>query len=211
MNTVRNITCTPREHDFFDEVTTLFVNLGSFNATTESFHNSASTLIPNSPDHTLNLFGRFVHISFPIHSLLHGIVRNNWPHSVQFQVHSSPQRPTGIPNGIELQNEGVSKMVTQLVGAMFLKFYERNAARAKLAYPTGPKTWPEVWRFAWLLRNAIAHGDKWNISDPNFPSTTWHGITVDQSASGCNWYDLNMYIGGGDVILLMEEINSIRP
>jgi hypothetical protein len=99
-------------------------------------------------------------------------------------------------------------MIVQLVGAAFLKYYERNAHRPRKAFPQGQKTWPEVWRFAWLLRNAIAHGDKWSIDDKTLPTTHWHSISVSPNDSGMPWFDLGRYIGGGDVLLLLEELDA---
>lgn len=198
---------TPQTHDFFDEVTALIINLASFNAATESFWNANRTEIPNSPDHTLYLMGRIANASFPIHTLMHNVVRNVWPVSLEVGLHLASIKPPLIPNGVQLQSHGITNLVVQLVGTTFLKYYERNIPRVKKSFPTGPKTWPEIWRFAWLLRNAIAHGDKWSIDDIKFPHTQWHGINVASHDSGQPWFNVARYIGGGDVLFLMEELN----
>jgi hypothetical protein len=202
---------TPTEHDFFDELVALFVNLGSFNAATESFWSSSSTKIPESPNHTINLYGHTAHVSFPIYSLMHEVVRNVWPDSLQLRIHPASTVLGSFQNPIELQSAGIEKMITQLVGATFLKYYERNASRPKIAYPGGPKAWPELWRFAWLLRNAIAHGDKWKIDDQTFPATVWNGVSVSPNDANQPWYNISKYIGGGDLILLMEQLNANTP
>ena len=202
---------TPAAHDFYDELVALFVSLGSFNAATESFWNSSRTQIPESPNHTINLYGHTAHVSFPIHSLMHGVVRNTWPISLQLMIHPASTVLDSIPNPIELQSVGVEKMITQLIGTTFLKYYERNASRPKHAHPAGPKSWPDLWRFAWLLRNAIAHGDRWKIDDDTFPPTTWNGISISPNDSNQPWYNITKYIGGGDVILLMEQLNANPP
>lgn len=203
-------TYTPSTHDFFDEVATLFVNLASFNAATESFWNSSSTQIPNSPGHTLNLYGRVATASFPIHQLMHGVVRNQWPSTLNLVFSPASSKPSSIPNGIELQSNAISNMLVQLVGTTFLKFYERNVGSPKSRYPQGPKTWPLHWRFAWLLRNAIAHGDRWAINDTSFPATSWNRVSISPADSGKPWFDITDYIAGGDVLLLMEELNADR-
>jgi hypothetical protein len=181
-------TYTLTEHDFFDEVVCLFINLASFNAATESFLSSSATNIPNIPNHTLNLHGRVVHVSFPIHELMHMVVRNEWPSQLQLAFSPASVEPNSIPDGVQLQSDAIANMIVQLVGTTFLKYYERNAHRPKAAYPQGPKTWPETWRFAWLLRNAIAHGDKWALGDASFPPTTWNGISVSPIDSGNSWF-----------------------
>lgn len=199
---------TPATHRFFDEAATLFVNLASFNAATESFWNSSSTSIPTTPNHTLTLMGRVAHASFPVHDLMHGVVRNNWPAHLPLVLQPSNTEPNLYSNGVQLQSGAVANMIVQMVGTAFLRYYERNAQRPKTAFPAGPKTWPELWRFAWLLRNAIAHADTWSLNDLSFPSTSWHGVGVSPRDSGSPWFDLNRFIGGGDVLLLLEELDA---
>jgi hypothetical protein len=99
-------------------------------------------------------------------------------------------------------------MVVQLVGTAFLRYFERNVHRPRTAFPGHQKGWPELWRFAWLLRNAVAHSDRWSINDPAFPSTSWHGVVVEPAGSGQPWFDINRYLGGGDILLLLEELNA---
>jgi hypothetical protein len=201
-------TYTSQKHDFFNEVTTLMINLASFNAAAESFMSPTKTEIPNVPDHTLRVMGRVAHACFPIHQLMHSVVRNVWPSSVQIEMLPASLQLQSMSNGIQLQSDGIANLVVQLVGSTFLKYYERNAQRIKAGFPNGPKTWPEPWRFAWLLRNAIAHGDSWSINDATFPLTQWHGITVTPADSGQPWFDLKRYLGGGDVLLLMEALDG---
>jgi hypothetical protein len=142
---------------------------------------------------------------------MHAVVRNNWPTELRLELPPSTARLQTISNPIELQSSGIEKMITQLVGATFLKYYERHAHSPKAAHPGGPKTFPALWRFAWLLRNAIAHGDRWRIDDPTFPDTIWNGVSVSQADKGQPWFQLSRYIGGGDVVLLMEQLNASAP
>jgi hypothetical protein len=204
-------TYTPSQTSFFEEIATLLISLASFNAATESFANSSATRIPSTPEHTLNLYGRVVHASFQGHATMHGLVRNVWRSSLSVNLAPAPNSPPIPNNGIQLQGSSVANLVVQLVGTAFLKYYERNAHRPKAAHPQGPRTWPDLWRFAWLLRNAIAHGDRWSIADPSLPPTAWHGITVDSSANGMPWFDLNRFLGGGDILLLLEELDASTP
>jgi hypothetical protein len=199
---------TPHCHDFFDEVATLFINLASLNTATESFSATAATQIPRSPNHTLNLYGHVATGSFPIHTLMHGIVKNEWPKALHVVLRPATESIQAIPSGVNLQSDAAANIVTQLTGVAFLKFYERNAYRPKAAHSSKQKDWPELWRFAWLLRNAVAHGDKWSISDQLFPPTQWHGVSVSPSDSGSPWFNITRHLGGGDILLLLEELNA---
>lgn len=201
-------TFTPLEQDFFDELATLFVNLACLTAAVESFTTPESITIPHNKDHWLRLTGRVAHVDFPTNSLMHFVVRNQWPEELQFVFHPGTLNSVSPPSSVELKSEAIATLITQKVGVMFLKYYERNANRAKQAYGTSPKIWPETWRFGWVLRNAIAHGDKWAIDDLNFPETIWHSVKITSADSGKPWYHPRHFIGGGDVILLMEEMDA---
>ncbi len=200
-------TYNPADHDFFDEVATLFINLASLNTATEAFAHSITT-IPATPDHTLYLSGKVAHASFPIHRLMHTVVANAWPTQLDLAFMSGIAAPNTSSHGVQLQSNAMANMIVQLVGTAFLKYYERNADRLKQVFSPNPKCWPEEWRFAWLLRNAIAHGDKWLINDPKIPQTAWHGVSVAPSDTDQQWFNLQRFIGGGDVLLLMEELNT---
>ena len=197
---------TAQQHSFFGEVTSLFVYLASFNTATEAFGHGVTT-IPNTPTHTPVLAGRVVNASFPIHELMHKVVRNEWPEEIRVDF-SSGVTPIPGSGGIQLQSDAAANLVIQLVGTAFLKYYERNAHRPKNVYSNNQRSWSNEWRFAWLLRNAIAHGDRWAIKDATIPETIWHGVSVSSNDNEKIWFDLNHFIGGGDVLLLLEELDA---
>lgn len=201
-------TYSPSAHGFFDEVATLFVNLASFSAAVESYHNAGMTQIPAWTGHALNLMGRVVHVTAPDHSLMHGVVRNQWPTLVTCTfVPQNVAAPTNS-NGVVLQTDAIENMVVRMVGSAFMRYYEGRTQRLKAAYPQGPKSYPHIWRLAWHLRNAIAHGDRWKIDDHTMPLTEWHGVQVGPSDSGQKWFDIKRFIAGGDVLLLLEELDA---
>lgn len=198
---------TPQQ-DFFNEVTTLLIGLASFNTATEAF-TSFRTTLPHSVDHAPRLMGHVVNASFLVHPLMHTVVRNRWPCELRLAFEAPASfAPEPASTGVQLQSSNITNMVVQLVGTTFLKYYERNVHRPKTAFGTNQKSWPDLWRFAWLLRNAIAHGDRWNITDPKVPATTWHSVTVTPADNGGEWLDPRNFLGGGDVLLLLEELDA---
>ena len=194
--------------DFFNEVTTLLIGLASFNTATEAFTYFRTTL-PHAVDHAPRLYGRVVNAAFEVHPLMHTVVRNGWPGElrVTFEAPVSQAAQPGS-TGVELQSANIANIVVQLVGTTFLKYYERNVHRPLAAFGKKQQRWPDLWRFARFLRNAIAHGDGWNIKDLTLVATTWHGVVVSPADNGKAWFDSRSFLGGGDVLLLLEELEA---
>ena len=200
---------TPTSHEYFDDIAALFIALASFNAASEAYLNCPVTQIPANPKNGLFLYGRVATYGFPTYKLMYDMVKDIWPNSLQLVRFEPAESPLTYENNVDLKSIGLQNLVRQFVGTAFLKFYERNGSTLKNNFGTQPHTWPELWRFAWLLRNAIAHGDKFAIDNPNTPLTTWRGIAVSTANSGSSWFDLDCgFLGGGDVLELLEELHT---
>ncbi len=192
----------------FNDIATLFIGLAGFNAATAMFSPSPSPLQRFDANHPLVLTGRVAHARFLVHGLMTGVAQNIWPATLTLELTAGTTPANLASGGVQLQSDAVTNMVVQLVGTAFLRYYERNADRPKNAFGGHPKTWPDLWRFAWLLRNAIAHSDTWSIRDPSIPLTVWRGIEVRPSDDGSRWFDHGRFLGGGDVIALLEELDA---
>ena len=200
---------TPTSHDYFDDLATLFIALSSVNAALTCYSNSGVTLEASNPKHALHLFGKHATFSLLTHDLMHGIANDHWPTDLRL-VQSSPENPPKLyPANRDLTNLGLQHLIGRLVGSAFLRYYERKLQTATPAVGGHPREWPELLRFAWLIRNAIAHGDRFTINDQTFPTTVWKSVSVSPAMSGKQWFDLDAgLLGGGDLILLMEELRT---
>lgn len=192
---------------FFDELAALVVGLASFNAATSAFTSWPAPPVPFNENHEIVLTGRVAHARLPIVRLMRGVAGNVWPAEIPIDLQPAIN-PIPSSNGVQLQHDAITNMVTQLVGTAFLRYYERNVDRPRAAFEGHPRTWPALWRFAWLLRNAIAHSDSWSINDATLPATNWRGIEVKASDTGLSWFDHSRFLGGGDVFLLLEELDA---
>jgi hypothetical protein len=192
----------------FNDVATLFIGLASFNAAMSMFTVNQGPLQRFDVEHTSMLTGRVAHARFRVHGLMTGVAQNIWPATLTLELAPGTSSQNLATRGVQLQSDAVTNMVVQLVGTAFLRYYERNADRPKTAFGGHPKDWPELWRFAWLLRNAIAHSDSWSIRDSSIPPTAWRGIEVRPSDDGSRWFDHGRFMGGGDVIAFLEELDA---
>lgn len=195
----------PGDHEFFDELVGILIEFSSLSVAIQAFDTGGRTSIPIDRSHTLSLHGRRTTVTWPSFELVHLITSNGWPSQVSLEfTRKAPAR--GAANNVELNNSGVEKMAIQIIGSPFLKFYKRGVTRIRSKHSNNQRAWPAAWQLGWMLRNAIAHGDRFAISDQSFPAVTWAGITVGPADDGQPWFDISRYLAGGDVIALMDAM-----
>jgi hypothetical protein len=68
------------------------------------------------------------------------------------------------------------------------------------------ESWPNVWNFARLVRNAFSHGGRIKISNPKTPKIIWRELEYDYFSNGKSimYSDLTAV----ELIFLMIEMDS---
>jgi len=89
----------------------------------------------------------------------------------------------------------------------FILFWDKVEDSIKAKYSSDIQNWPEELDFARIIRNSLAHGNKFEIRNQNSPKITWKGLSVDYSVNG--QMVLFGHLGIADIIILMEEIDSL--
>lgn len=201
---------SPSTHRHFFELASLLVNYVSFDTTvmilTDPEHRIPAITVDSARKMVLPGTRANAHV-FP-HRLIHGVAHDRWPDSIEVH-YLIAEALDSQSNSVELGNGALVDMIVRLAGGAFLTTYEREVPRYKhLVRNIHPSKWAETWRFAWLLRNAIAHGNRWKIDDPTFPRTVWNEIEVSPNHSGLSWFSIGRFLGVGDILLLMEEIST---
>lgn len=192
----------------FDGTVALFVSLASFTVSVEAYVHSGKSLAPNNVKHFCTMQGRVADVVFRTHGLLHSVSRNSWPTVLQIEVYPPSSSTSQVRNDMVLQSKSMSTFITRQLGNCFIHFYESTVDQVKSAFGNQPRNWPPEWRLAWMLRNAIAHGDRWTLNDLSFPDGTWRSIKVTPSNNGELWFDLSRHFGGGDMLLLMLDLSQ---
>jgi hypothetical protein len=194
-------------HDYYDELVAMFVSLASLETALTTYANRGIHPAPANPANAIHIFGRIATYSFHTFDLMHTISEGLWPASISAFRFEPNSPPILHPGSRDLYAQGLQDLIAKIVGTNFLPYFERVSNHAKPKYGGSQRTWPDVWRFAWILRNAIAHGDRFAINDPTFPTTIWRGISISGSDNGRKWFDIDGgLLAGGDVIELMEEL-----
>lgn len=145
-------------HSFFDELATLLIGLSSFNAAIESFWNSGVTRIPTTPDHTLYLYGRFYAFAWHPNAFMHDVKHDRWPNQLAlYKIPANAPEAKPIDGGVPFTYSAAWKMVHGLVGSMFIRYYEASKSVIESRFGCDTSRWPDYWKFARVVRNALAH------------------------------------------------------
>lgn len=202
-------TYTPTSHDYFDDLVSLFISLAALESALTCYANGGFTESPKNPNNAIHIGGRIATHSFHTFDLMHGASKGKWP--VQITTYRfTPENPPSCHQGNQdISNMGLQRLVGSLVGSFFMKWYERHSDALKSKHGSDPLQWPDLFRFAWGLRNAIAHGDKFAINNPAFPVTQWRGLVITTAHAGTHWFDLDAgLLGGGDILELVIELHD---
>ena len=202
------VTYVPSKHTFFDELATLFISLSSFNAAIESYWNCGVTRIPMTQDHTLYLYGRFVAVAWQPNQFMHKVKLDVWPAELQV-VYLQPSSPQAKPtsNGVPFASASAAAMVHGLAGLAFIKYFEqsRGAIESKFGQT---EDWPAVWNFGRTVRNALTHKGTIDIRNPRTAPVAWQGAVIGSTDNGKVLLDPQRYLGVGDLVPLMEEMDA---
>lgn len=150
-------------HPHFDDVIALCLAFTSMSVAMSAFKTKTLKDVENQ-DAGIHVGGTVTRFSFRIHALMHLLAQRNWPDKMVF-LWSSSAVPIEYHEDRELREPQIERLIGQLTGAAFLKFYESRVADWKRAMGDQPQQWDDLWRFAWIIRNAIGHGDVFKIKD----------------------------------------------
>ncbi|ALU91518.1 hypothetical protein Hrubri_4373 [Herbaspirillum rubrisubalbicans M1] len=85
-------------------------------------------------------------------------------------------------------------------------YFERNQPAVKAKFGDKAKTWPDVWNFGRVVRNAMSHRGEITFTSPNADPVSWKGLTYSPSDNGRRI--LHTDIWPGDLFDLIIEMDS---
>jgi hypothetical protein len=193
------------EHDFFDELITILLSSCSFGIATHAFIIKSGLIVEDGDGS--NFAGKTIltKMRFAHKDLLGPISQNKWPESLELEIvpHDSAF-PDHVKLKIETHGEkGATGIVMQ--GA-FIRYYERRRADVESRFGA-IRVWPDVWKFAWVVRNAFAHGGKIVWTRDVLIEVQWKGIVYKRSTDigkQILYKDISII----EVIYLMEEMDA---
>lgn len=212
----------PDRDSFFDDLATMFLSLSCFMFT---MHVSTASNRPTPfNDRSLEEWISYIapikmirwpfklacragdsdYVIFPAEIVM-AVSLNGWPQFIEYElVPHATTRPD-----YRLNSEGSRAVFSNLVGTSFISYYSKCETSIKDLYGSDPKQWPDTVRMAWLLRNGFAHGGRVSITDTHMRPAEWKKWKIDSTYNGRNClFDEGMF-GIGDVISLVQEIDSL--
>jgi hypothetical protein len=98
-------------------------------------------------------------------------------------------------------------MITHALSPYFVEYYETYK---QWMFDRCGKSdlWPEVWRFARVVRNAISHGGKVRIEKQTEPIVQWYGAAYDYGSNGKVAFGPNGDLEFADMVVLMFEMDD---
>lgn len=131
--------------------------------------------------------------------VVHSAITNNMPHEICFEQH----QVTPLPAGETVNLGALNHLIFGLSQMMIVSYVENHKDHLKTKY--GPvATWPPVWQFARIVRNAMSHGNKVNITDGK--AATWKGLTYSPAENGRPVVNADLF--PADLIVMLRELED---
>jgi hypothetical protein len=196
------VTVTPA-HEVFEYLVVAEAGLGGY---VHGHAQHSGVLLPPTPVRHVCLVEQ-AEIECDVPPILAALVNQTWPTSISFSAEAMAEPVTG---GRSLTPTGVQRVMGIGHAYAFLSYYENVKDRICSHHgfdPRKPTTWAsEVFKFAWMTRNAMGHGGTLEIRDPA-ASATWRGLTLTRANDGEQM--LFNHISGGDLVLLMLDVEDL--
>ncbi len=145
-------------------------------------------------------------LKFDPSNLLIDLSHNRQPSQILFTEEAITAETNLIPEeAVEMPD--LILLRKRLIQSIFTDFYETQKSYAFEKWDK-IRDWDPTWKFAWVVRNAMAHGGKINwSSDKGFTSVTWKTISYNYSFDNGREI-IFKEIGEGDLIILIDELDS---
>ncbi len=212
---------TPDTHGFFDDLVTMLVSLSSYMFTmhVSMASNNPMPLGQRTQQELISYIAPIKILNWPFRlgcratestilifstELVMACALNGWPQFIKYleipSVNSDPD--------YRLSSSGVKRITSDIVGASFSNFYFRCEPAIKRQYGNTVDDWPEIARFAWLMRNGFAHGGSLRINDQKLRPALWKIWSIDASCNGHRCLFEDGMLGIGDVVMLMQDLDG---
>lgn len=190
-------------YKLYDSAISLIAGVCSINLVIDAYHSEAT---PYTEGHYLFFEGRKnvtnkIYYIFPYDIYRH-LVEDKWPTAIKihFKEKTFPDQE---------QDEGsigsFAKVFLSLGQATFIQFWELIKGEINSKCGSDQKKWSDIFKFGWIIRNALAHNFKITINDSQIENIRWNNLVYGFSKNGTDISDEIMFL---ELIVLMKDIED---
>lgn len=137
-------------------------------------------------------------------SIVKSVMVEKWPSNIKLSIIDVPGSGQDEQDVIV---DSLACLSERLALGTFCSFFETNRNYIEGVGPCKQiNDWPEVWRFGWVVRNALGHGGFINIRDQTLRPVSWKGISISYENYGQQL--MHSILAVGDIILLMLDMEE---
>jgi hypothetical protein len=183
---LRQIRLTRQDHPFFDSFVVVLAAAASLRqAYVAQLEGKA---VPYRLDDSGSIQGMphvtNVRLYFRPADVLNPLAQDSWPAQVILFERSLGAHPSPPDEkAAEYHSaEGFRGVTDVMMRSAFVVYYEAQDPVAHFG-DNGP-SWPQVWRFGRIVRNALTHNGCIDIRNPNAPPESWRSLTYSPADNG---------------------------
>jgi hypothetical protein len=151
-------------------------------------------------------------VRLPVYGPLESALYNRYPDSIETRIEEPTfepgppvDRPGFQPSGA-FTTDGLNRLFFHLMAPIYVEFYEAYRPFVVSKCGRDLRNWPPLWRFARVVRDAIAHhGGKFRQDRKNAPAE-WRGLKYSAADDGKMIIGCDMTIA--DILILIFDLSD---
>ena len=139
-------------------------------------------------------------VRLPIYGPITSALQGSNPNAIQIQKELKNE-----PKRYAVYSSRLKQPIESVFASNFLRYYV--IGEAKLISSVGSDwSWGDNWRFAWAIRNALAHNGRIEFRNAQKRAVEWDGLRYDASNNQHPVFEQD--IGPADLISLMIDMDN---
>jgi hypothetical protein len=124
------------------------------------------------------------------------------PTKIEFSLSKQDQK-NNILSKATIKAPDISFIRKSIIQGAFIQFYEMNKPNQNLPL----NNYPDEWKFAWMIRNAFAHGRKITWTNTNVDKVQWDIFSYDRCIDNGKEIIFKEF-SEADIILLLIQLGK---
>jgi hypothetical protein len=202
MLSANTIVITERDGYFYDLVVYLF-SFQSFAHSVEIYNAGSAKTWPDDDVVLIDAKQANMRLTWAPAPLLQLVCANQKPSIIEFTEEPNPLSDAG-----NLALGAIDPLLFSFGQSLITNYYERYLDQIGDTFGKDMTNWPSVWNFGRVIRNAMSHGGRINIRNPNAAPVKWRGLSYSSKENGR--LILHTDIWPGDLYYLLRDLEAPR-